>query len=259
VLEYPQSRERIRGRGNIQASRFAQPNKKNFTVRRIVGAADLWVTEFVLTYDGLPSYTVSIMEFSGDKVAHETQYFADPFDPAPSRAQWVEGVHRPPPSGFLRYNSQTLAASILAGAAAGICALVGWPVWGMFLGWVAAFAAGQRFAQVVRSYVCFVAGIGIGAAGTVAVTRLSPFVGPIASGVVVLVMATIIASTRKLPYANIVPNFILGVLGIFAFHSGLFDLAGIKVAAAGAVGAIGVWLASRLQHRIASSAVAGQR
>ena len=64
VLEYPQSGERIRGRRNIQASRAAQPNRKRFTVRRILGGADLWVTEFVLTYDGRPSYTVSIMEFS---------------------------------------------------------------------------------------------------------------------------------------------------------------------------------------------------
>jgi hypothetical protein len=74
VLEYPQSAERIRGRRNIQASRFAQPNKKRFVVRRVLGAADLWVTEFVLTYDGLPSYTVSIMEFRDRKVARETQY-----------------------------------------------------------------------------------------------------------------------------------------------------------------------------------------
>ena len=40
VLEYPQSGERIRGRRHIQASRAAQPNKKRFTVRRILGAAD---------------------------------------------------------------------------------------------------------------------------------------------------------------------------------------------------------------------------
>ena len=38
VLEYPQSGERIRGRRNIQASRSAQPNKKRFTVQRILGA-----------------------------------------------------------------------------------------------------------------------------------------------------------------------------------------------------------------------------
>jgi hypothetical protein len=90
LLEYPQSGERIRGRHNIQASRAAQPNAKRFTVRRITGAGDLWVTEFVLTYDGRPSFTVSIMEFLDGKVARETQYFADPFEPGPSRAAWVE-------------------------------------------------------------------------------------------------------------------------------------------------------------------------
>ncbi|MGY2048295.1 nuclear transport factor 2 family protein [Methylobacterium sp. JK268] len=90
VLEYPQSGERIRGRKNIQASRTAQPNRKHFTVRRITGTGDLWITEYVLTYDGRPSYTVSIMEFCDGKVARETQYFADPFEPGPSRAEWVE-------------------------------------------------------------------------------------------------------------------------------------------------------------------------
>ena len=90
VLEYPQSGERIRGRRNIQASRFAQPSSKRFTVRRIVGTADLWITELVITYDARPSYTVSIMEFRDGKVARETQYFGDAFEPGPSRAQWVE-------------------------------------------------------------------------------------------------------------------------------------------------------------------------
>jgi len=90
VLSYPQSGERIRGRENIQESRFLQPNKKRFTVRRMIGSGDLWVTEFILTYDGIPSYAVSVMEFSEGKVVSETQYFADGFDPAPSRAHLVE-------------------------------------------------------------------------------------------------------------------------------------------------------------------------
>src|ERR1700753_3091635 len=90
VLDYPQSGERIRGRRNIQASRTVQPNFKRFSVRRIVGSGDLWVTEFVLTYDGRPSYTVSVMEFLDGKVAHETQYFGDPFPPGPSRAHLGE-------------------------------------------------------------------------------------------------------------------------------------------------------------------------
>jgi len=90
VLEYPQSGERIRGRAHIQASRTAQPNQKRFSVRRILGAGGLWVSEFILTYDGRPSYVVSIMEFAGGKVIRETQYFSDPFAPGPSRAEWVE-------------------------------------------------------------------------------------------------------------------------------------------------------------------------
>ena len=92
VLEYPQSGERIRGRRNIQESRFVQPNKKRFAVQRTVGSGDLWVTEFVLSYDGVPSYAVSIMEFRDGLVASETQYFADGFAPAPSRAHLVERV-----------------------------------------------------------------------------------------------------------------------------------------------------------------------
>jgi ketosteroid isomerase-like protein len=90
VLDYPQSGERTRGRSNIQNQRASQPSKKRFAVRRIIGGGDLWVTELILTYDGKPSYTVSIMEFRGDKVARETQYFADPFAAPGFRAQWVE-------------------------------------------------------------------------------------------------------------------------------------------------------------------------
>jgi ketosteroid isomerase-like protein len=90
VLDYPQSGERTRGRRNIQRQRASQPSEKRFSVRRIIGGGDLWVTEYILTYDGKPSYTVSIMEFRGDKVARETQYFSDPFVAPTSRAQWVE-------------------------------------------------------------------------------------------------------------------------------------------------------------------------
>src|SRR3569833_1549852 len=90
VLDYPQSGERIRGRHNIQQSRIQQPNRKRITNPRNITGGDLWVTEFVLTYDDVPSYSVSIMEFRDGLVAHETQYFADRFDPAPSRAHLVE-------------------------------------------------------------------------------------------------------------------------------------------------------------------------
>ena len=92
VLDYPQSGERIRGRDNIRESRSVQPSKKRFTVRRIIGSGDLWITEFVLTYDDAPSYVVSIMEFRDGLVTHETQYFAQPFEPGASRAHLVERI-----------------------------------------------------------------------------------------------------------------------------------------------------------------------
>jgi hypothetical protein len=89
------SGERIHGRR--QESRLVQPNKKRFTVRRMIGAGDLWVTEFVLAYDGRPTYAVSIMELREGLVAKETQYFSDPFDPGLSRAHLVErGVANSP-------------------------------------------------------------------------------------------------------------------------------------------------------------------
>ena len=102
VLEYPQSGERTRGRRNIQNQRSSQPSKKRFVVRRIIGRSDLWVTEFILSYDGKPSYTVSVMEFRGDQVARETQYFADPFEASPARAQYVERMYTQPRSAGTR-------------------------------------------------------------------------------------------------------------------------------------------------------------
>jgi hypothetical protein len=98
VLDYPQSGERLRGRHNIQEGRAVQPNKKRFTVRRITGSGDLWVTELIITYDGKPWYSVSIMEFRDGMVAHETQYFAERFDPSPTRADLVERVSEVAPS-----------------------------------------------------------------------------------------------------------------------------------------------------------------
>lgn len=90
VCEYPQSGEIIRGRSNLQALRSHHPGKPaGFAVRRVEGEGNLWITEYVINYGTTRAYTISIMKFRGDKVAHETQYFADPFDAPAWRAQWV--------------------------------------------------------------------------------------------------------------------------------------------------------------------------
>lgn len=92
ITDYPQPGERIHGRDNLQALRSNHPAELTFTIRRILGSGDLWITEYVIDYDGKPASTISIMEFRDGKVAHETQYFADPFAPPAWRARWVESM-----------------------------------------------------------------------------------------------------------------------------------------------------------------------
>jgi hypothetical protein len=93
VLDYPQSGERFRGRETISAQRSGHPADRHFTVLRIVGRGDRWVSECVITYDGVPTYSVSIMEFDQQHVVHETQYFADAF----SAPEWRAALAEPMP------------------------------------------------------------------------------------------------------------------------------------------------------------------
>jgi hypothetical protein len=79
ILDYPQSGERFRGRDTMSAQRSAHPADRHFTVLRIVGGGNFWVSECVITYDGVPSYSVSVMEFANEYAVHETHYFADTF------------------------------------------------------------------------------------------------------------------------------------------------------------------------------------
>jgi hypothetical protein len=91
ICDYPQSGERILGRANLQALRSHHPGKPSgFNVRRMLGREELWVTEYIITYQGRSAFTVSIMEFRNGKVVHETQYFADPFEAPAWRSQWVQ-------------------------------------------------------------------------------------------------------------------------------------------------------------------------
>lgn len=96
ICDYPQSGERIIGRQNLQALRSHHPGKPSgFRVIRILGSSNLWITEYTITYQSRPVYTVSIMEFGSGKVVRETQYFADPFEAPAWRAKWVQQVVLP--------------------------------------------------------------------------------------------------------------------------------------------------------------------
>jgi hypothetical protein len=90
ILDYPQSGERFVGRSTIAEQRSGNPARRHFKLRRVLGTGSVWVSECVITYDGAPTISVSIMEFGDGLVAHETQYFADPFEAPAARARLAQ-------------------------------------------------------------------------------------------------------------------------------------------------------------------------
>jgi len=92
ILDFPQGRERIRGKAKVIAFRSAYPAKVRIQPRRIVGSGDVWVIESTISYDGVPHHLASIWEFRDGKVVHETSYITEGWDPPAWRAEWVEPI-----------------------------------------------------------------------------------------------------------------------------------------------------------------------
>ncbi len=89
VLEFPQSGERFEGVENFREWRRIYPTELAFETRRVRGAGDLWIVENSIRYDdGEWQPTVNILEFRGDKVAHETIYIAETWVAPEWRARW---------------------------------------------------------------------------------------------------------------------------------------------------------------------------
>jgi len=89
VLEFPQSGERFEGVENFREWRRQYPAKLAFEIRRIRGREDFWVAENSISYDEGPwNFTVSILEFRGEKVARESIYITQAWEPPEWRAPW---------------------------------------------------------------------------------------------------------------------------------------------------------------------------
>jgi SnoaL-like domain len=98
VLEFPQSGERFEGVANFREWRRQYPAQLEFRIRRIVISGELVVAENLISYDGAPwMFTVNLMEFRGDKVAHERIYIMDGWEAAEWRAEWRSSTPADPP------------------------------------------------------------------------------------------------------------------------------------------------------------------
>ena len=98
VLEFPQSQERFEGKVNFMTWRKQYPAALEFKIRRIRGSGDFWVAENAIRYGGGPwNYTVSLLEFKGEKVSRETIYITEgwvaPDWRLPWRAEWQDESH----------------------------------------------------------------------------------------------------------------------------------------------------------------------
>ncbi|MBA3291061.1 MAG: nuclear transport factor 2 family protein [Actinobacteria bacterium] len=90
VLEWPQSGERFVGKETFLAMRQNAPELE-FKTWRITGSGSHWVAENLMSVERQdPRLTVSVLEFRGDKVAHEIVYITEPFEAAPERSEWAE-------------------------------------------------------------------------------------------------------------------------------------------------------------------------
>jgi SnoaL-like domain len=89
VLEFPQSRERFEGLESFREWRSQYPADIEFEIRNLRGDGDVWVAESAIRYGGGPWQPgVSILEFRGDKVAHETIYVTESSEAPEWRARW---------------------------------------------------------------------------------------------------------------------------------------------------------------------------
>jgi SnoaL-like protein len=89
VLEFPQSGERFEGVENLREWRSDYPADTSVEFREIRGRDDFWVVELSISYDkGPENFGVSILEFRNEKIARESIYVTEAFEPPEWRARW---------------------------------------------------------------------------------------------------------------------------------------------------------------------------
>ena len=91
TTRWPQSGELMTGAMScVRVYQNYPGGPPKYQVRRISGGGDAWVAELVADYGDERSYTVSIIEFEGSRIARMTDYFGPRF-PAPEwRQEWVQ-------------------------------------------------------------------------------------------------------------------------------------------------------------------------
>jgi ketosteroid isomerase-like protein len=94
TLEWPQSGERIRGRANFVAVNENYPahGRWEFTVNRIFAEGNEVISDVGVTDGVVRARVITFSRVREGKILHQTEFWPDPFEAAPWRAQWVERI-----------------------------------------------------------------------------------------------------------------------------------------------------------------------
>lgn len=96
VGEYPQSGERINGKGDWRKIAENYPGLPTMTDHSFKLSGDLAIDEMVCEYEGHRVYVCAISELQDGKIKKAREYFAEPFEAPEWRAQWVEKMQQGP-------------------------------------------------------------------------------------------------------------------------------------------------------------------
>jgi len=92
VLEWPQSGECIRGRANFVAvnEHYPAAGPWRVTLHRLITDEGGVVSEVTVTDGATTGRAITISQVREGKIAHQVEYWPDPFEAAAWRSQWVE-------------------------------------------------------------------------------------------------------------------------------------------------------------------------
>lgn len=152
-----------------------------------------------------------------------------------------------------KFNGLTLIAAVVASLAATASAGLGWPVWAMFIGWVAFFTGQHSIRGALFSYVCVAIGIAFGNIAALAVGSLLPILDFLAFGAVVFVVAIVVVTLRAAPPINNIPAYFLGLIAFFAAHLPPSIPAFLELAAVSALGSAAALIAHTLQRKLSNA------
>lgn len=92
VMEWPQSRERIRGGENYARMNAEYPTdgRWRFQINRLVAASDAVVTQASITDGTQAAEAISFFSVAGGKIARLVEYWPEPFAAAENRRRLTE-------------------------------------------------------------------------------------------------------------------------------------------------------------------------